>query len=197
MAGKDTRQKQAKLIRLFRKIHRITGACLFAFFFFISVSGILLGWKKHSGEILLPKSYKGTSTELKDWLPLDSLHNIACQILHDSVSSKLSLALDRIDVRKDKGMVKFVFNDHYWGVQLDGATGELLNIGKRRSDFIENLHDGSLLDTYLGTSNGQIKVVYTSIMGLALLVFTITGFWLWLGPKRMKKLRYIPGSKYD
>jgi uncharacterized iron-regulated membrane protein len=195
MEGKSTRQRQAKLIRLFRKIHRITGACLFAFFFFISVSGILLGWKKHSGEIFLPKSYKGTSTELKDWLPLDSLHDIACQILHDSVSTNLSLELDRIDVRKDKGMVKFVFDDHYWGVQLDGATGKLLNIGKRRSDFIENLHDGSVLDLYLGTSTGQFKVIYTSIMGLALLVFTVTGFWLWLGPKRMKKARHAPSKQ--
>ncbi len=190
MAGNHTRQRQAKSIRQFRKIHRITGACLFAFFFFISVSGILLGWKKHSGEIFLPKSYKGSSTELKDWLPLDSLHNIASNILHDSISNSLSLELDRIDVRKDKGMVKFVFEDNYWGIQLDGSTGKLLNIGKRHSDFIENLHDGSVLDNYLGTSNGQIKVIYTSIMGVALLVFTITGFWLWLGPKRMRKARH-------
>lgn len=43
-------------------------------FFFISISGLLLGWKKHSNGIILPKSYQGTSTELKDWLPIDSLH---------------------------------------------------------------------------------------------------------------------------
>ncbi len=72
--------------------------------------------KKHSGGLLLPESYKGTSTELKDWLPLDSLHKNACKILHDSVSTDLSLELERIDVRKDKGMVKFVFNDHFGGV---------------------------------------------------------------------------------
>jgi hypothetical protein len=87
----------------------------------------------------------------------------------------------------DKGMVKFVFLDHFWGIQLDGATGKLLHIEKRRSDFIENIHDGSILDSYFKTNGEQIKLFYTSIMGLALLTFTITGFWLWYGPKRMRK----------
>ncbi|WP_236648902.1 MULTISPECIES: PepSY domain-containing protein [Spirosoma] len=157
------------------------------FFLFISVTGLLLGWKKNSGGLLLPKSYKGTSTNLADWLPLDSLHKNACRIVQDSISPELSLELERIDVRKDKGMVKFVFADHFWGVQLDGATGKLLHIEQRRSDFIEKIHDGSILDFYAGTSDGQIKLVYTTITGLALLLFTVTGFWLWYGPKRMRQ----------
>lgn len=187
MAENQNRQRQAKLLRDFRKIHRITGALLFVFFFVISITGLLLGWKKHSGGLILPKSHKGSSTNLAEWLPLDSLHTQACMHLHAAVSPDLSLRLDRIDVRKDKGMVKFVFKDHFWGVQLDGATGNLLHIERRRSDFIEHIHDGSILDHYLGTSNGQIKLVYSTVMGVALLIFTITGFWLWYGPKRMRK----------
>jgi uncharacterized iron-regulated membrane protein len=187
MTEKNNRQQQAKLIRTFRKIHRTTGALLFVFFFFISLTGLLLGWKKHSGGLILPKSYKGTTTDLKDWLPLDSLHQNACKFLHDSVSADISLDLERIDVRKDKGMVKFVFADSFWEVQLDGASGQLLVIDRRRSDFIEKIHDGSILDYYLGTTGGYVKLVYTSIMGLALLTFTITGFWLWHGPKRMRE----------
>ncbi len=187
MTETTKRHRQARLLRTSRKIHRTTGALLFVFFFVISVTGLLLGWKKHSGGVLLAKTYKGSSTDLKDWLPIDSLYKNATTFLHDSVSAELSPKLGKIDIRKEKGMVKFVFADHYWGVQLDGATGQLLHIERRRADFIENLHDGSLLDSYFGTSDGQIKLVYTSIMGLALLVFTITGFWLWYGPKRMRK----------
>ena len=189
MTKNKNRQQQAKLLRLFRKTHRTIGAFLFVFFFFVSVTGLLLGWKKNSGGLILSKSYIGTSTDLKDWIPIDSLHTIACNILHDSVSADLSLELDRIDIRKDKGMVKFVFIDHFWGIQLDGSTGELLYIERRRSNIIENIHDGSILDHYFGTSKGQIKLFYTSTMGLALLTFTITGFWLWYGPKRMRKRR--------
>ena len=157
MVQKSKRQKQAKILRIFRKIHRTTGAFLFVFFFFVSVTGILLGWKKHSNGLILPKSYNGSSTDLKDWLPIDSLHKNACKILHDSVSAALSLELERIDIRKDKGMVKFVFVDHFFGVQLDGATGKLLHIEQRRSDIIENIHDGSILDYYFHTKVEQIK----------------------------------------
>lgn len=182
------RKKQAKILRVFRKVHRTTGAFLFVFFFFISVSGLLLGWKKNTAGMILPESQKGTSTDLRDWLPVDSLHTIACNTLHNAVSPQLSLELDRIDMRKDKGMVKFVFVDEYYEVQLDGATGDVLSIGQRRSDFLEKVHDGSILDRYLGTS-GQIKLVYTTVMGTSLLLFTITGFWLWYGPKRMRKAK--------
>lgn len=88
-------------------------------------------------------------------------------------------------------MVKFVFVDNFWGIQLDGATGKLLHIEKGRSDFIEKVHDGSILDHFFKTDYGQIKLVYTSVMGLALLIFTITGFWLWYGPKECDRVRII------
>ena len=140
----------------------------------------------------MPKSYTGTSTDLKDWLPIDSLHKISDSIILDSVSADLSLELERIDMRKDKGMLKFVYIDGFYGIQLDGATGKLLHIERRRSDFIENIHDGSILDYFFETTSEQIKLVYTSVMGLSLLTFTVTGFWLWYGPKRM---RNRPGKK--
>ena len=55
-------------------------------------------------------------------------------MLHDSVSNDLSLELDRIDIRKDKGMVKFVFIDDFLGIQLDGVVGSpfLVCFGSRK-----------------------------------------------------------------
>ncbi len=183
---RERQQRQARTLRLFRKIHRTTGALLFAFFFVLACTGLLLGWKKHSGGLILPKTYAGTSTDMREWLPVSVLHARAVAVARDSISPDLSLELERIDIRPDKGMVKFVFVQGYWGIQLDCATGNLLHIERRRSDFIENIHDGSILDYLTGTSGEQIKLVYTSMMGVALLTFTITGFWLWLGPKRMR-----------
>ena len=187
MTYNKSRQRQAKIIRIFRKVHRITGATLFIFFFFISVSGLLLGWKNNSNGLILPETKTGSSTNLTQWLPIDSLYKKACFILHDSISNHLSLDIDRIDIRKNEGTLKFVFENHYWEVQLDGATANVLSIGKRNSDFIENIHDGSILDTWFNTSNKPFKLAYTTIMGLALLLFTISGFWLWYGPKKMKR----------
>ncbi len=179
------RKKQAKVLRIFRKVHRSTGALLFIFFFFISVSGLFLGWKKNSNGYILPKTQKGTTADLKKWLPVDSLHTIALNTIHNKVPNA-TFKVDRIDLRKEKGSVKFLFVDSYHEVQLDGATGNVLSIGQRRSDFLENVHDGSIVDEYLGT-DGYIKLIYTTVMGISLLIFTITGFWLWYGPKRMRK----------
>ena len=188
-------KRQADVLRLFRKVHRATGASLFVFFFVVAISGLLLGWKKHSGGVILSETYEGTTTDLEEWLPIHVLHARAVQAFRDSVSTELSAGVDRIDVRPDKGVVKFVFAEDYWGVQLDGATGALLHVERRRSDFVENVHDGSVLDHAFGTSDGQIKLVYTTVMGLALFTFTLTGFWLWYGPKRLRQRRRPPSRE--
>lgn len=185
MNAANSRKNQAKVLRIFRKIHRYTGATLFLFFFVISVSGLLLGWKKNSNGWLLADTQKGTTTEFSQWLPLEVLTQKAQAVMKDSVSAETFIVLDRIDIRKDKGVIKFNF-DGYYGLQLDGATGEVLQFGKRNADLVENIHDGSILDAYFNISGGYIKLFYTTIMSVALLIFTITGFWLWYGPKRMR-----------
>lgn len=186
-----SRQKQARLLRLARKIHRTCGAILFAFFLIIGTTGFLLGVKKHTGGVILPKSYEGSSLDMKDWLPLDTLHRIAIATLH-GIDPELKTELERIDTRPDKGMVKFVFIHRYVGIQLDCATGKVLHIEQRNSDIVENIHDGSIVDYALGTSGEQFKLVYTIIMGTSLITFSVTGFWLWFGPKRMRSKKNQP-----
>jgi uncharacterized iron-regulated membrane protein len=175
----------AKKTRWYRKLHRWIASVLFAFFLLISITGLLLAWKKNTGGYLLAKTYEGSSKNLSDWLPLDSLQKNAVVALRTEISPDLPAEIDRIDVRPDKGMVKVTFRNHYWAVQLDGATGNVLHLERRRADFIEHLHDGSLFDRLAGTSG--LKITYSSIMGLALLLLTISGFWLWYNPKRIRK----------
>lgn len=182
-----SRKRRADILKFARKIHRTTGAALFIFFFIVALSGLFLGWKKHSGGLVLADSHKGRSTDPKNWLPIHELKEAAIKHARENISALISTEIDRIDVRPDKGMVKFIFVEGYWGVQVDCTTGELLHIERRYSDLIENIHDGSYLDRVFGTSYGQIKLIYTTVMGFALLTFTITGFWLWFGPKRFKK----------
>ena len=181
------RKQQAKILRWFRKIHRITGASLFLLFFIVSITGLLLGWKKDSGGYLMAKDIRGTTSDLSHWMELDDLHSRAIASLRESVGEEYDTTLNRIDVRHEKGLVKFVFDQHYTAIHLDGATGALLQIEKRRADFIENLHDGSYIDRVFNIPGDLFKLVYTTTVGLALLLFTITGFWLWYGPIRMRK----------
>lgn len=178
------RQQQAKVLRAVRKIHRWTGATLFVLFLFISITGLLLGWKKDSKGYLLPNTQKGVSAEATDWLLLGQLQDRALYLL-DSLDNTLDPTVDRMDVRPSKGVVKFTFKKHYHEIQVDLSNGELLSFGKRRSDLLEQIHDGSIVDRRLGWA--FFKLLYTSVSGLALLTFTVTGFWLWYGPKRMRQ----------
>jgi len=187
----EHRQQQAKTLRLFRKLHRITGTFLFAFFCIVSVSGLLLGWKKHTGDLILAQTRSGTSVVQAEWLPLSEISSAAQNFLHDSVSAELSPQIDRIDVRPDKGVAKIIFTDHFTSLQIDLATGRILNRETRRSDFIEHIHDGSLVDDLMGWKNGWFKLFYTTVLGMALLLFTITGFWLWFGPKIMRRQKKL------
>ncbi len=177
-------KKQAKLIRSFRYLHRKIAIFLFVFFLIISITGFLLGWKKKTG--LLSPTQKGISTNPAQWLTIDSLHKLAVNYLKDSVDEKLSNELDRIDIRPSKGIAKFVFMDHYRGLQIDCTSGRLLLIEKRTSDLIEDIHDGTILDKLFGTDERSM-LGYTTIMGISLFMLVVSGFWLWYGPKRLRK----------
>jgi uncharacterized iron-regulated membrane protein len=179
----------SKVTRLYRKIHNTTGSFLFVLFLIISVTGLLLGWKKHSAGLILPPTERGLSSNLENWLTFEQLNGIAVQTLQDSLPG-LSPELDRIDARPEKGVVKFVFKNHYTEIQVDCTTGKVLAVNRRTSDIIEQIHDGSILDFALDTSNNQIKLSYTTIVGLSLLTLTVTGFFLWLNPIRIRRLRH-------
>lgn len=181
----DTK-KQAKWIRHFRWIHQKLAIPTFVFLFVIAATGFLLGIKKQTG--LLAPTQEGVSKDLSNWLPIDSLSKIAVAVLYDSVDAQLSPALDRIDIRPQKGIVKYVFADHYLGLQLDGTTGKLLHIEKRNSDLIKNIHDGSILDR-LFDSGESMKITYTVLLGGSLLVLIASGFWLWYSPKRLRQAK--------
>ncbi len=150
----------------------------------MAVTGILLGWKKNSAEIIMPNTYKGAQATMADWQPFDTLSRLAEQALYRQTGQLYEL--DRIDVRPDKNSAKFLFKERQQEVQLDLSTGATLSVGRRHSDWIEQVHDGSIIDDWLGIPHGIFKVFYNTLMGVALVIFTVTGFWLWYGPKRMK-----------
>ncbi len=171
MVNPEKRQRQVRLLRATRRLHRWTGLALFVFFFVVGVTSILLGWKKNS-DTLQPPTQRGSTTELADWLPLDSLRARA--------RAAVPYEIDRLDVRPDRGVVKVLFTSNQYELQLDGATGEILSRGRRHADWIEALHDGSIVSQ-------PFKLVYSTVLGLALLVFTVSGFWLWYGPRRLRR----------
>jgi len=152
----------------------------------IAVTGGLLGWKKdiswlHAGTI------SGTVSSPTEWQSSADLRAIAIDAIlaHDP---SLDTVIARIDIRPSKGTAKVIFDKRYYGVQIDLNTGDLLTLERRNADLVENIHDGSIVD--MSSSISFFKLLYTSILALSLLGFTLTGFWLWVGPKVMRRRVY-------
>lgn len=185
---KDGAAGVAKKTRWYRKWHKRIGIFSLLILLLISLSGLLLIWKKNSKGLLLADSSKGKSTVLANWLSFEKMSDIAINALREKHGKDVSVKLSRIDARPDKGMVKFIFEEHYHAIQLDATTGEVLQFEERRADFIEQIHDGTFIDNLLGTK-GYAKLAYGTIAGLCLAILTISGFWIWYNPRRIKKGR--------
>ncbi|RMH30382.1 MAG: PepSY domain-containing protein [Planctomycetota bacterium] len=82
--------------------------------------------------------------------------------------------IDRLDVRPDKGVAK-VRGKNRWEVQVDTATGEVVQVAYRRSDLIESIHDGSWF-------HAAAKLWVFLPSGVVLFILWLTGVYLWALP---------------
>jgi len=173
-------------VKTYRKLHRVLVPSFALFFLFVSLSGLILAWKKNSAGILLPKTEQGLSSDMQNWLPMDSLHTIAVYSLKDSGLNEYSTEIAKIDLRPKKGIAKFIFEHHYYEVQVDCTSGKILSLKKRNADWIEEIHDGSIIDRFFNIKGDPVKVIYSSALSFGALFMIITGFIIW--NKRRKKM---------
>ena len=120
-----------------RKFHR-WGAILIALPLVIVIaSGLLLQVKKQFSWIQPPTTNGSGTVPAVTWSEL-------LRVTKANQSSEVETwnDVDRLDVRVDKGIVK-VQCKNGWELQIDSITGEVLSSAYRRSDLIENIHDGS------------------------------------------------------
>ncbi len=177
----------ASATRTYRRLHKWIAVPLFVFMFIIGLTGVLLGWKKQAN--LTPPTQKGASADASQWLPMDSIQTIALRFAKDSLGFQDEI--DRLDVRPGKGIVKVVFVNDYTEVQIDLTTGQILSTQKRWNDLIEQIHDGTIVDRFVGTDGDPIKTTYTTLTSLGLMLLSFSGFWLWYNPKRIRKIKKI------
>lgn len=173
-------QRIVRRLRIFRYWHRGLGLFLSLFILISATTGMLLSWKKQAS-ILQPTTQNSLLADSgKAWLTIEEISAIAQQTFVERNPNKPS-AIDRLDIRPNKGIVKVMFQS-YWEVQVDGYSGEVLSVEKRHSDWIEKIHDGSII------SEG-FKLWSMNTLGIGLLVLFVTGSWLWWGPKRIRQLK--------
>ena len=142
----------------------------------ISLTGILLNHKRALG--LMPDVSHESAAPFSASLSLDSLAAIALRAAAPTHGASGELrSIDRMDVRPRNGYVKVRLRDaSSTEVTIDLASGTVLHVGARGDVFIEKLHSGEIF--------GDLWVTLSDASAIALLVTLITGYWLWLAPKR-------------
>ena len=120
-----------------RKLHRL-GAILVALPLAVLIgTGILLQFKKDSAWIQ-PATRRGTGGPPA--IGFDRILEIARTVEEASIGS--CAVSNLLEIRTSTGLVK-VRAASGWEIQIDAATGEVLQTAVRRSDLIESIHDGS------------------------------------------------------
>ena len=147
----------------------------------ISVTGILLNHKRGLG--LMPDVAHEAERPFTESLPLARLADIALDTIGRSTDGDgeildPTVVIDRMDVRPRDGFVKVRVRDAAsTEVTVDLATGRVLHVGPRGDVFLEKLHSGEIF-------GGLRWVLLSDAAAIALVITLITGYWLWLVPKR-------------
>ncbi len=176
----NSTKKIVKITRQFRKFHKYLGISLCVFMFIIAATGLLLAWKKDFD--FVPPTQTDVSNAPS--LPIERISEIAQTYIIENTD--LDPEINRIDIRLTKGAAKVRFEHHYSEVQVGIKSGEILSVKTRTSDIIEQIHDGSIIDFFFKTSSDQVKKTYVTLTCLGLMILSVTGFYLWLNPKRIK-----------
>ena len=151
----------------------------------IAVTGILLNHKRGLG--LMPDVAHETDQPFAAALPLSRLAEIALDTIAKAAGPNAEASqgpmtaaadVDRMDVRPRDGFVKVRMRDaSSTEVTVDLSTGRVLHVGPRGDVFLEKLHSGEIF-------GGLRWVLLSDAAAVALVITLITGYWLWLVPKR-------------
>ena len=136
----------------------------------ISITGIFLQLKKDI-DWIQPPTISGESANNPS-ISFEEILEAAKKVEEANIRSWNDI--DRLDVRIDKGIVK-VRSKNRWEVQVDTNSGEVVQVAYRRSDIIEELHDGSWF-------HENIKLLIFLPSGIILFILWITGFYMVLLP---------------
>jgi len=132
---------------------------------------------------LKPEIVNINSPKDSNWISLKEIDSISKDYIYNKF--ELDTVIDRIDVRPTKGVAKVLFSNHFTELQIDVSSGKILSVSSRVDTIIEKIHDGSIIDYFITHSNIS-KIIYSSLISIGLIFMSISDFFLWYFPKRLK-----------
>ncbi|WP_375548713.1 PepSY domain-containing protein [Oceanicaulis alexandrii] len=161
-----------KISKLIRDIHHWGSPVLMLPLGVMIIAGLFLMVKKDFDWIQPPTQRSAVASEGAPDRTLAELYQAAAAI--ETLEITAWDQFDRIDVRADRGVVKFVAPNR-WEAQIDIATLDVVSLEYRRSDLIEQIHDGSFFADW-------VKTFIFLPAGVLLLVLWLTGIWMFFDP---------------
>ncbi len=156
--------------RLLRQVHYWISLPLLFTIFVIAISGTLLALKKDFAALQPPTQAGARPGALGR--PLSDLVAAVASVPGHAATRWQDV--ERIDVRPGDGIAKVILHSRT-EVQVDLATGKVLQVGYRTSDWLETIHDFSILGDWA-------KYVFSFGTGLTLIAMAASGAYLFLLP---------------
>jgi uncharacterized iron-regulated membrane protein len=167
------------LFKLCWETHKWIGIALSLILINISVTGLLLLEKKQY-DWIQPGTRRGQPGSPDDFIGMQRVLDAVLACGHPDFTDVN--AIDRVDFRPGKRVYKVRSQTHHAEIQVDAITGEILSTSTRFCDFLEQLHDGSILGAWMHDMIMPIVAVANTVLALS-------GLYLWLGPKFKRKRR--------
>ncbi len=159
-----------------RLIHKWVSIVIAIPLLVVFVTGILLLTKKEFA-FIQPPTARGEGTIPS--INFDQVLSVASTVEQARISGWDDI--DRLDVRPSKGIIKIRGRNRI-EIQIDGQTGDVLHVAKRRSDFIESIHDGTFFE-----KNANLWLMLP--VAIVAILMSITGTIMFFIPYFKKKKR--------
>lgn len=154
-----------------RSLHKWVGLATAAPFILVAATGVLLASRS-----FLPWIDPGTSRPFGRALRV-SFDQVLIAATHDPRANIRSWDdVSQIDIRPDTGLIRVRSKTGHWEVQVDGSSGAVLSVGRRRVGWITSIHQGALFGP-------AIRYGIFLPTGVATLILAISGVVLWTRPK--------------
>ena len=158
--------------KLFWDLHKWTGIAISVVVVVTSVTGFLLLLKKEFAWIQ-PSTQQGEAGPPSAYISSERLFDVVLDQEHPDFRSLEDV--DRVDLRPGKHVAKVRSERNDTEIQVCMTTGRVLSVDVRRSDWLERLHDGSMIGK-------PFHDYVMPVVALALLFLVFSGLWLWLEP---------------
>lgn len=175
-----------KTFKLVWNIHKYVGIVLAIIVAMISVTGFLLLVKKDYA-YLQPPTERGAAGEPEEFLSVSEILDRVYATGHPAFAGPDDI--DRIDFRLGRRVHKVRSQHEYLEVQVDAVTGAILSPPTpRRSDLIEQIHDGSYFADWV---HGWVM----PLTAVGMLTLTVSGLWVWIAPILKRRRRRAAAAR--